>query len=262
MISCVVTAAFVFISIYFYRTRKTKHIEKDRKNKELNNAFEQLLFSGAEYQADYFTSALYRRKNSKTIKSNGSGDDIIQRTVTGGNSFENTADVTVIKHNNTVFVTKNNHLTIYYPYLKYNALDSQALSDIYFDCGKFNPDEIVILSSSCSLKTRALSENIKNLKIKIFEKDDVIKIIEEYGVMPKNTVELIEGKAKPAISSLLLGAINPRRTKGYIFASIFLTFSSLFMKGGLYYLLVASFLFILACVSFFSPLSKLLKVKQ
>lgn len=77
------------------------------------------------------------------------------------------------------------------------------------------------------------------------------KLLSKYEFYPE-----IKYKSKPTVKSgiktLTLGALNKKKTKGYLLSAIFVFFASFFVRFKIYYSLISSLLVMLAIFSYFN----------
>lgn len=112
-----------------------------------------------------------------------------------------------------------------------------------------NIDELIILCCQCPSKDKLFYENLKDIKIKIFEKDEICSnffsksnIYPEKKFEPKN-IEKIRFKNLVKIS------LDRNKSKNYFISGLLIFFCSLIVRYNIYYVIISSLMFFLSIIS-------------
>ena len=140
---------------------------------------------------------------------------------------------------------------ILYPCFLYRDLNTDDLVHIYNKKKKDTPQRLIICTNTLDNNAEKLAEKLP-IEIYILDGNQTYeKLLNKYNHFPCQTKLKNENKVK--FKDLLSYALNKKRTKGYLIASVILLISSVFVSFKIYYLIMSSLLLILALVSFSNP---------
>jgi len=153
------------------------------------------------------------------------------------------------KRVNYILFENNNEKNVLFPYYIYNKLSIQDLVFVYEKVKKLTVNKIIICTNEVDPKTKELVSKLP-IKFIILNKYETYEnIMKKYDYFP-NSILNIDDSPKLNFKNFLAYSLNKKRAKGYIFSSIILLISSLFVKVTIYYLIFSSILLLMAIFSY------------
>lgn len=157
-----------------------------------------------------------------------------------------------IKNKYISIVHENQTKSILYPFIGLQTLSPNDLLKIINETKKEKEEKLVLI---CYDYDKSLIGFLKNFNYEIIilnRFETYAKLFKEYDFYPEITIKY-KKEAKTTFKELIAYSFNRTRTKGYIFASIILALTSLFVKLNIYYCIISSLLLIFALISYFNP---------
>lgn len=143
---------------------------------------------------------------------------------------------------------KNDEKCLLFPYFMYKKFSIEDLIVIFNKTKKTNATKILICTNEIEGNVLGFIENLP-MTFCIFDKFEVYeKLMKKFNVYPEKCLNL-KTESKLTFRKFLEISLNKKRSKGYIFASYILLFSSLFVKVNIYYLIMSSILLLLSIFS-------------
>lgn len=136
------------------------------------------------------------------------------------------------------------------PSFHYDAFKAEDLIVAYNIANKCGADRLVVCTSDVDKSAENLSRKLGLNTIILNKFDTYEKLYKPANIFPE---ELKLKENKMGIKELISFGLNKKRTKGYLFASIILIFSSFIVKYNIYYLISSTILLILSLISFINP---------
>jgi len=157
------------------------------------------------------------------------------------------------KKTNYVIFENNNEKNILFPYYKYDKLSIQDLVFVYEKVKKLTVNKIIICTNDVEQKTKELVSKLP-IKFLILNKYETYEnIMKNYNFFPDSLLN-IDDNTKLNFKNFLAFSFNKKRAIGYIFSSIILIISSLFVRVTIYYLVFSSILLLMAIFSYTNTL--------
>ena len=160
---------------------------------------------------------------------------------------------TATKKTNYIIFESNGEKNVLFPYYKYDKMTIQDLVFVYEKVKKLSVNKIIICTNDVDQKTKELVSKLP-IKFIILNKYETYEnIMKKYDFFP-NSILNIDDSTKLTFKNFLAYSFNKKRAKGYIFSSIILLISSLFVKSTIYYLVFSSILLLMAIFSYTNTL--------
>ena len=158
-----------------------------------------------------------------------------------------------IKKPEYIIFEKDNKKMILFPYYKYNKLLVEDIIYIYNKIKTIKCDKVILCINDITEQVKKVAMKLP-IKFVIFNKYEAFeKFMKKYDMYPTETFNFDENQ-KLTFKSLLEISLNRRKARGYIFASIILLISGLFVRVTVYYLIMSSILLLLAIFSYINPI--------
>ncbi|MBP3431714.1 MAG: hypothetical protein J6K39_02540 [Clostridia bacterium] len=161
----------------------------------------------------------------------------------------------VIKHKEYLVINHETEKakTILFSDLSFEGLSIPRFMQIYGKIKKEKASKIVIVCKEIKDKQIfAFCGNFEEKFLLLDEYDSYQKLYKFYDCFPTVT-KTYKSEKKMVFKDFVSYSFNKKRTKGYLFSSLILVLSGLFVKTSIYYCIVASLLVVFAIVSQFNP---------
>ncbi|MDD4816271.1 MAG: hypothetical protein PHQ62_03990 [Clostridia bacterium] len=157
------------------------------------------------------------------------------------------------KKANYILFENGEEKNVLFPYYIYNKMSIQDLVFVYEKVKKLTINKIIICTNEVDPKTKELVAKLP-IKFVILNKYETYEsIMKKYDYFPDSLLN-IDDNPKLNFKTFLAYSLNKKRAKGYIFSSIILLISSLFVRVTIYYLVFSSILLLMAIFSYTNTL--------
>lgn len=161
----------------------------------------------------------------------------------------------ISKHKKYIVINheKEKVKTLLYFFASFDGLNISKFIEIYQQIKKEKASKIVICCKCVPDKQLfTFCENFEEKFLILDEFGSYEKLYKFYDFYPEMTHKYKKEK-KLVFKDFLAYSFNKKRTKGYLFSSLILILSGLFVRTTIYYCIVASLLIVFAVVSRFNP---------
>ncbi len=174
-----------------------------------------------------------------------------QESIEFFNNILSTTHQTCIK-DDLIYTSTNNQVIAFLPYYHHNLLTNQDMLDILKQVKQKKLDKLIILCNEIDKNALLFAQSITNIKIIVYDKAAVyFEILKKYNVYPQKYITTQTNK-KYTFKLLLVVAFNRKKAKNYLLCGLIFFVCSLFIRYSLYYIIMASLLFVFAIFSYFN----------
>ena len=107
-------------------------------------------------------------------------------------------------------------------------------------------EKLSILCCGCSSKDKLFFENIKEIKVKVFEKNQICSLFfEKSQIFPKKLFE-VKNIEKIKFKSLIKISLDRKKSKSYFISGLLIFLCSLIVRYNIYYVIMSSIMFFLS----------------
>lgn len=248
--TALLTISVEFIIHFFLTKKKSKKSLKSEEEKLAEKISTTFVFSHSS-ALDYFYKLAKIKYSAKKLskyivitdkKDKGAKLDLDDKAESNDNLIE-------IENKELKMENK----TILYPFYSYSSITPQNLVEILKSVERQKATKLIVCGYKIDSATYNLAQKIKETKIILLNsKDCYLKLIKHYNFYPANLKNLnLQDKVK--FKDLLRASLSRKNSKGYFIASLILLFSSFIVRLNIYYVIMSSFLLLLALLSFFIP---------
>ena len=226
ILATIISLIIVFgINLFLAFFRKKKRL-KIKLSKKLENDIEQYMFTflsnSCEENLNFFKETLSKKNKDVVINEN----------------------LVVFKKENEGYFSALN------PYFINSELKFEDCLKTLIFAQKNNIKKIIFLCINCNNKIKVNLTNLKNIEIKILEKQQIYtQILKKYNNYPKIKFEFKENK-KLKFKQLLEISFNKSRAKSYFFSGLVIFFCSFIVRYNFYYVFMSSILFLFTILCF------------
>lgn len=220
LISLAITSVIYVILFFILRKKATKNSMKIKEKEDAENMF--LSLSCDNKRMDFFVKLASKKHQN------------------------------VKKHSDYLVVThENNVKTILFCEFSFENLTPSRFIQIYNKLKKERATKIVILCYEHDRDIDAFASNFPE-KILLFNRyETYFKLYKYYDCSPE-IKQAYKKEKMMAFKDFIAFSFNKKRAKGYLFSSIILIISALFVRASIYYCVVASVLIVFAIISQFN----------
>ncbi len=188
------------------------------------------------------------KKSEKKQASDSSFQFIFASNETVNNFFisllKNTYEVDTKAGN--IIIKQDNKTALFIPCYTSTTVSCKEVIDAYILAKQLSQTSVVIACKSLQEDCLQIAQSVKDATFTFLDETEVFKLfLQPYNTYPNFNIELKQVE-KLKYSELKKYAFNKTKTKGYFLSGVMLMFASFFTRYNLYYVIVASLLFLSA----------------